>query len=427
VPAPNRPRTPSYRHHKPSHQAVVTIDGRDIYLGRYDSPESRAEYDRVIAEWLASGRRLPGPGSDLTVNEVLREYMQHVDGYYIKDGRPTSEPKNIRLSIRPARQLYGDTLAREFGPLKLKAVRQAMIEGGLCRDEINKRVRRIVRAFKWAVAEEMVPPSVHQGLKAVAGLRRGRTEARESEPVKPVADALVDAIRPHVSRQVWAMVELQRLTGMRPGEVSIMRTIDLDMAGRIWIYTPTSHKTQHHGKDRRIHIGPRAQAILKPWLRPELAAYLFQPREAEAERKARLREARKTRVQPSQMDRSRPRPERAPGERYDTDSYRQAIARACDRAFPHPVLAELSRKDLGAARRAELEAWCEIHRGEIDAWRQAHRWYPHQLRHTAATAIRRQFGLDAARACLGHSSPVVTEVYAELDEVKAADVMGKIG
>jgi hypothetical protein len=28
-------RTPSYRHHKPSGQAVVTLEGRDIYLGRY--------------------------------------------------------------------------------------------------------------------------------------------------------------------------------------------------------------------------------------------------------------------------------------------------------------------------------------------------------------------------------------------------------
>jgi hypothetical protein len=41
--------TPSYRHHKPSGQAVVTLDGRDFHLGRPGSPESRAEYDRLIA------------------------------------------------------------------------------------------------------------------------------------------------------------------------------------------------------------------------------------------------------------------------------------------------------------------------------------------------------------------------------------------
>ena len=94
-----------------------------------------------------------------------------------------------------------------------------MIDSGLARTTINQRVGRIVRLFKWAVENELVPPGVHHGLKAVAGLQKGRSEARETEPVRPVPDAPVEAIRPHVARQVWAMIELQRLTGMRPGEV----------------------------------------------------------------------------------------------------------------------------------------------------------------------------------------------------------------
>ncbi len=206
------PRTPSYRHHKPSGQAVVTLDGRDFYLGLFDSAASRAEYDRLIAEWLSNGRNLSTPpsgqGSDLTVNELLLGYLRHADGYYVKNGKPTVEPVNIRLAIRPLRQLYGHTIARDFGPLKLKAVRQAMVDAGICRSEINRRVGRLVRAFKWAVSEEIVPPSVHQSLQSVPGFRRGRVDVRESKPVKPAPDAFVDAIRPHVARQVWAMVEL---------------------------------------------------------------------------------------------------------------------------------------------------------------------------------------------------------------------------
>src|SRR5262249_42207593 len=158
---------------------------------------------------------LPAPespaGSDLTVNEMLVAYLQHADTYYVKNGKPTVEPGNIRLAVRPLRQLYGHTQARNFGPLALKAVRQAMIDAGHCRSAINRRVGRIVRAFKWAVGEEIIPPSLHHALQAVPGLRRGRTDVRESEPVKPVPDAFVDAIRPHVSRQVWAMVQIQRL------------------------------------------------------------------------------------------------------------------------------------------------------------------------------------------------------------------------
>jgi hypothetical protein len=85
-----------------------------------------------------------------------------------------------------------------------------MVDAGLCRNEVNKRTGRIVRLFKWSVGEAMVPPSVRHGLQAVTGLRRGRADVREAEPVKPVPDAFVDAIEPHVSRQVWAMIQLQR-------------------------------------------------------------------------------------------------------------------------------------------------------------------------------------------------------------------------
>jgi integrase len=222
------PRTPSYRLHRPSGQAVVTLNDRDLYLGEYDTPESRTEYDRVIAEWLVNGRR-PQNATDLTINELILRYLGFVDGNYA-----STEPANIRLALRPVRKLYRFGLVRDFGPLSLKAVRQTSIDARLCRNEINKRTRRIVRMFKWGVGEELLPVPVHQALKAVEGLRKGRGDVRESKPVKPVPDAFVDALRPYVARQVWAMVELQRLTGMRPGEVCSMRTIDVNTHGRIW-------------------------------------------------------------------------------------------------------------------------------------------------------------------------------------------------
>jgi integrase len=389
-------RTPSYRLHKPSGQAVVTLNGRDHSIGKYGSVESRAEYDRLLAEWLARGRQTPAadPRSDpaaLTVSELLLAYVRFADGYYVKNGKPTSEAGNVRLALRPLRPLYGHTPARDFGPLALKAVRAEMVRSDLCRTEVNKRVRHVVRVFKWGVGEELVPPSVHHGLRAVSGLRRGRSDARESEPVKPVPDAFVDAVRPHVSRQVWAMIELQRLTGMRPGEACAMRTGDLDTSGRVWVYRPAEHKTEHHGKERLVYLGPRAQAVVRPWLRTDLGAYLFSPREAMEEYRAALRANRKTPMTPSQAARTRKRkPRKAPGERYSTESYGRAIAGACKRA--------------GVPG-----------------------WHPHQLRHNAATMLRKEFRLDVARVILGHSSPVVTEVYAEVDKEKAVAVMERVG
>jgi integrase len=285
--------------------------------------------------------------------------------------------------------------------LRLETVRQAIIETGICRNEVNRRVRIIIRGFKWGVAKGMVPPSVHHGLQAVSGLRRGRCGVRESEPVRPVPEAFVDAIRPQVSRRIWAMVELQRLTGMRPGEVCCMRTIDVETSGRIWVYTPETHKTEHHGRERKIYIGPGAQEILRPWLRPELTAYLFSPAEAEAERRAGQRKDRKSRVQPSQQNRRRRRPRKSPGAKYTNESYRQAITIG-----------------IAKANEAAKESGADV---EIP------HWHPNQLRHNAATRLRREFGLDVARAVLGHSSPVVTEVYAELDGAKAAEAMERVG
>jgi len=201
----------------------------------------------------------------------------------------------------------------------------------------------------------------------------------------------VDAIKPHVARQVWATVELQSHSGMRPGEVVTMRMCDLDTSGRVWVYTPQEHKTEHHGRERRIYLGPQAQAVLRPWFRNNLMAYLFQPREAIEAYRAELRRYRKTPMTPSQAARTRKRvPKKSPGDHYDTDSYRRAIAYGCKRA--------------GVPR-----------------------WHPHQLRHNAATRLRKGFGLDIARVILGHSSPGITEIYAEVDRKKGLTVMEQVG
>ncbi|MCC7419381.1 MAG: site-specific integrase [Planctomycetaceae bacterium] len=280
-------------------------------------------------------------------------------------------------------------LAAQFGPKLLKQVRQAMVDDRVVRVSLNRHVGRIRRMFKWGVAEEYVPTTVWTALQSVSGLQRGRTIAVESVAVRPVDEVHIEAIRAYVSRQVWGMIELQTLTGARPGEIVLIRGCDLNMTGPIWEFVPESHKTEHHGRRRVIFIGPRGQTILQEILQSDLQAYLFSPREArddfDAKRRLRSQTQRHTpRVAPEVRRQWRP------GEHYNEHSYRTAIHRACDRA--------------GVPR-----------------------WNPNQLRHNAATFLRREFGIEAARTILGHASAVTTEIYAEIDHDKARAIIGRVG
>lgn len=407
-------KLPSYRLHKVSGQAVVTLSGRDHYLGPHGSPESYEEYKRLISEWTAVSRLSPpGPGdgpprrSDLRICELIAAYCDYAKGYYVKNGQPTGEYDNVQDAIRPLEQLYEQAPIARFGPAALKAVRQHMVEQSLARTVVNSRVNRIRRLFKWGVENELVEPGILHALQAVSPLKRGRCEVRESEPVTPIPEALIDPVLKVVPSQVAAMIRLQLLTGMRPGEVTQMRTANLDTTGKTWSYKPATHKTEHHGRSRVIYLGPQAQDILRPFIKHDLQAFIFSPTDSLKERHRKQRRARKTPLTPSQRARRPKRyPRWKPGRCYDRRSYAWAIRRGCDRAFPPPDGLEGEEKK---------------------QWHHEHRWSPNRLRHNAATSLRKRFGLEAARVVLGHSSAAVTEIYAEVDLAKAADIMAHVG
>jgi hypothetical protein len=190
-------RIPKLCKHKATGQAVVRLDGKDHYLGKFGTAAAMAAYERLIAEWLAHGRRLPDARSGPTVNELILGYWRRCQEHYRKaDGSPSSELDLVRLTLRPLKQLYGRTPGAKFGPLALKAVRQRMIDTDLSRGVINAHVSRIKRLFKWAVENELVPP-VHpprtsggHGTPARAvwrsRYRAGQAGPRSADPSHPV-------------------------------------------------------------------------------------------------------------------------------------------------------------------------------------------------------------------------------------------------
>jgi integrase len=383
-------RVPSYRKHS-SGQARVTINGKDHLLGPYGSAESREAYGRLIAEYNASGKKhcFGQPVESLKMEDVLLAFLRHARTYYQGSG----EHYQYKLTARPITDLYGNHPAAKFGVVEFKAVRAWWLEDRTrSRQYVNKQMQRTLRIVKWAVGEGLMPPEVYTALECVDSLKKGRCEAREAKRVTCVDQSLVDATLPHLTPVVADMVRFQQLTGCRPGEVCKLKPSMVNRSGEVWTIRLDEHKTAHRDKIRTIYVGPQAQAVLKPYLLRAADAYCFSPTESEKQRRQARHEARVTPIthgnRPGTNVARRPRVK--PGECYNARSYFNSIRYAC--------------------KRAKLQHWA-----------------PNQLRHSAATTIRREFGIDAASVILGHSGLEVTQVYAEADRQKAIEVARQIG
>lgn len=280
----------------------------------------------------------------MTLEGLIDRFLAHARVYYRKpDGTPTRHATNLELGLRPLRS---STLAREFSPRDLLEYRDALIARGLTRTTINQWTGWVRLLFRWAAREGVVPQSLPAELAQVDPLRFGRSAARERAPRTLVTREMINAIRPFLHRAASNLVVVQWLTGMRPGEaVSMTRDQLFEFDGAL-IYEPRRHKLEHFGIRRIIVLVDEAARIVRDSSRCNV-------------------------VFPN-----------ARGKPYTTDSYAQAVRRACIRAGT-PI------------------------------------WTPGRIRRSAATYAKRAAGSEAAQRLLGHASPEMTERYFDLDLVDA--------
>jgi integrase len=331
-----------------------------------------AEHLAVLAE-LAGLAEPPGrpAGGLLTVGGFVRRFMEHAKVYYrLPNGKPSKELVEFGRSFREVLSLCTPLPVGNFTKKDLKAARDAMIAAGLSRKVVNQRVGRIVRAFRWGAEEEIVPDQVAAALMLVRPLQRGRSRAPEREEVEPVPVADVEATMPHVGAAVGYMIQLQLLTGMRPGEVVALCRSEVKTAAEPWtIDLSHRHKMAYKGAKRVIVVGPKARSVLHVLIESRVTRksdwFFFRPCEAGSG-------------------------ERSYREHYSTNAYAKAVRMAC--------------------RRAGVTGW-----------------HPNQLRHTFATEVRSRFGLEAAQVMLGHGRADVTQVYAERDLKAAERVAAEMG
>jgi integrase len=338
---------------------------KPVYFGRAGSPAAQATYAGWVAALAARRQQVASgqpPGTVPTVARLVIDYLAFAEGYYRKRGRPTSEVTSIRTALDHPLELYGALPADRFGPAELKASRQRMVagweddgrrHGGWARGHVNDQVARIRRCWKWAVEHDLVPAAVLAGLQAVAPLKRGRTSAPEEKPVQAVEMGVFFDTLPWLPSRLATMAILHLHLGCRADEVRQLRGRDLDRSQEPWLFTPDSHKTEHHDRPCKIWIGPAARRTLDGLLVDRPDDWLFPGRG------------------------------RGPRARYSgpvtVSGYRQAVGDACAAAgLPH--------------------------------------WSPLMVRHLALTLARSRYGLDAAQQIAGHSSADVTQLYAEADE-----------
>lgn len=365
-------KLPKLCRHKASNRAYVTDPhtGKEHFLGIWGTVEAQRNYEAWIQTLIARRAEIASgapAGSAVSVAKLIVDYLAFARSYYLKNGQQTSEVGALQTALRVVNELCGRLQADGFGPSELKQVRQKMIEMGWARESINKQIQRVRRLFRWGVEHELVRAETLAGLGSVPGLRKGRSAARETEPIEPVPLGILDATLERLDPMVRAMCEIQLHSDMRPGELVIMRACDIDRREDPWCYTPYTHKTEHHERERRVYLGPKVRQILLPFLVrcPADDAWLF-PSRARGKHAARR-------------------------SHWTVSGIRRAVQRACEQ---QPIL-------------------------QI--------WHPNQLRHTQASIIRREYGIEAAQAILGHANLNTSEIYAERNESLARQIVEKIG
>lgn len=387
-------RVPKYRRHK-SGAAFVEFRGKQHWLGRFGTDESRQRYRRFLEqiEIVAENEAVVVPPAEIrSVTTLCDLYLDHAIKYYVDaDGKQTSEYKGVAAALLELDTLLGEELAFSFGPKMLVRFQAYLVTKGYARSYVNKIVGRVKRMFRWCTQQELVRPDLYHSLVAVEGLKKGRTKAPERPKVRPVPQDVVNATLPWMSPVVADLARIQLFCGMRPGEACRMRPCEIDRSGDVWFYMPGKHKNDWRGIVRIVPIPKVAQAVLAKYLNREPESFVFSPRESEKLRNhdnSGLRASRTTKAYPYEERRRLKKKLKRSATAYtrlrhcyDRDSYRRAVTYAITKAKRSGVTIE--------------------------------RWHPNQLRHSIATAISQKLGRQAAMLWLGHEHLETTGIYAE--------------
>ena len=215
-------------------------------------------------------------------------------------------------------------------------------------------------------------------LTCVDGLEAGRTAARDNPERRAVPQARLEAVRKLLPDHLRDAFDLLLLTGARPGEIFTITGAMIDKTGEVWRCPLAHHKTAHRGKERVLYFNPSAQVILRRRMQDgDLSQRIFP-------------------ITP--------------------EHFGDAVREACKEAFGYPADLRKPVKEMTTAERARFESW-----------KRANAFVPHQLRHTVATKLVDEIGIDATQRLLGHCSAAMTAHYSRAAEGQAIEAAKRLG
>lgn len=269
---------PSYTSNGKGYGRIYWLGVYRILPGKFGSPESLKEYARLCSIVADTGHL---PVSDrqkiVTVREMCTDFIAAMFKRY---GTKSKVPQAVSYGVIAFAKEYGDRSVKTIKPVDIERLRDNLVKK-YCRNTVNRRVRHIVRAFEWAETRGFVDANQRSAIASLERIKEGMEGSFDYDDVEPVSDADYNAVIEIANFRLRCMMQVQRATGMRSGELVSMTPEDVDMTQDDWLYIPVRHKTQKKKCARIVgiprEIVPLLQSIMPephiPWFPIQVGTY----------------------------------------------------------------------------------------------------------------------------------------------------------
>lgn len=380
---------------------VTTADGRKKihYLGRWGSQEALQEYSRLQYLTVSGNYSVPeiDNSPDLTLENIYLEFLEKAES----NGK-NSDSNRVKIVIRYALEAAPDVAVGSFSLQTFARIKdyfcsianeerrngKNIVKKKWSRGYLNKLLSQWKRIIHYGINAGYIRPEIWSAIKDYPLVKENDVAAPPSLPRREaVDDKTINYTLLILPPTVARFVRFLRGTGARPSELCRIQVKDLvRLEDGLYLFTPDKHKTATKGKNRYIAFSHSESAeIEKVIANKSPDNYLFSPRDLALEIFERKSKERKTKIQPTQVNRARRK-------------RKNRLARFKE---------NFTTVSIGRALRNRILRF----NSTAPPDKQIPYWTLYQVRHAAFTANSAVFGIEQAAKIAGHASPDMAKVY----------------